>query len=377
MKAIRRWLWPILKVVVSLVALVLIVAAMSGWFHHKTEPGQTPLRIESSDVDPIAVELRTVDRITPAIGTIRAVHETSVASRILARVKEVNVIAGQTVSQGEVLVELDRADLEARIKEADANVQAADAVLAQVASDLDKVQQLSKQGATTVRELSDTKRAVDVAKANLLARQHSLEQVRSQVEYATVKSPIAGVVIEKYVEQGDMAQPGRTLVTLYDPDRLQLVASVPERLVVRLKVGQSANVRVDAMDMVCQGRISEIVPQAAATSRAMLVKVTGPCKEGVYSGMFGRLLIVDGTRQQLLVPATAVRRVGQLEFVQVLKQSQDADGGEIAAQRFIRTGETVGDKVEVLAGLAADEKVNASFGGTSGGADADGKGESL
>ena len=368
MKAIRRWLWPTLKVVVSLVALVLIVAAMSGWFHKKTDPGRTPQRIEPSQVDPVAVELRTVDRITPAIGTIRAVHETAVASRLLARVKEVNVTAGQTISQGEILVELDRADIDARIMEADANVQAADAVLAQAASDLDNIKQLREQGATTVRELSDATRAVDVAKANLSARRHSLDQTRSQAEYANVQSPIAGVVIEKYVEQGDMAQPGRTLVTLYDPDRLQLVASVPERLAVRLKVGQSANVRVDAMDIICQGRISEIVPQAAATSRAMLVKVTGPCKAGVYSGMFGRLLIVDGTRQQLLVPATAVRRVGQLEFVQVLS-------GTTAAQRFIRTGETVGDKVEVLAGLAADEKVNAAFGASAGGDD--GTGETL
>ena len=225
MKTFRRWLWPVVKVVASLVLLILIVAAMPGWFHSKVEPGQTRQRNELIEVDPAEVELRTVDRITPAIGTIRAVHETAVASRLLARVKEVRVVAGQTVRQGEVLVELDQADLEARIKEADANVRAAQSRLAQADSDLEKIEQLTRQGATTARELSNAKRAVEIAQANLQARQHSLEQARSQMEYATIQSPIAGVVIEKHVEQGDMAQPGRTLVTLYDPDRLQLIAS--------------------------------------------------------------------------------------------------------------------------------------------------------
>ena len=117
--------------------------------------------------------------------------------------------------------------------------------------------------------------------------------------------------------------------------------------------------------MDCQGRISEIVPQASPSSRAMLVKVTGPCKSGVYSGMFGRLLIVEGTREQLLIPASAVRRVGQLELVQVLAASPGT-GDTAATQRFVRAGETVGDKVEVLAGLAPGETVNAAFGIASG-----------
>ena len=361
MKPVQRWLWPIVKVVGSLVALILIVAAMSGWFHRKVDPGRAPQRMALGHVDVVEVELRTVDRITPAVGTIRAVHETAVASRLLARVKAVHIVAGQAVELGQVLVDLDKADLEARIREADANVQATSAMLAQAESDFDKIEQLDRKGAATVRELSDAKRSADVARANLQARQHSLEQARSQMEYATIQSPIAGVVIEKHVEQGDMAQPGRTLVTLYDPDRLQLVASVPERLAVKLKVGQSATVRVDAMDMTCQGKISEIVPQAAATSRAMLVKVTGPCKPGIYSGMFGRLLVVDGTRQQLLIPASAVRRVGQLEYVRVITPDKES-GKNTAAQRFIRTGHPAGDKIEVLAGLKPGEKVDPVFG---------------
>lgn len=358
-----RWFKSMVKTVASLVALALIVAAMSGWFNRKTGPGETSPPDEAVETVPVAVELRTVERITPAIGTIRAVHETAVASRLLARVKQVHVVAGQAVVLDQVIVELDQADIEARISEAQANVEASQSEQAQAASDLEKIAQLSKQGAATARELTDARRAVEVADANLQARRHGLEQTQEQLRYATVRSPIAGVVIDKFVDQGDMAQPGKTLVTLYDPDRLQLIASVPEQLAVRLKVGQSATVRVDSLDMDCPGRISEIVPQASPASRAMLVKVTGPCKPGVYSGMFGRLLLVDGTRRQLLIPASAVRRVGQLELVQVIEAGASATAAAPwLSQRFVRIGEAVGDRVEVLAGLTEGETVNAAFG---------------
>lgn len=360
MTTARRWWRPLVMTIASLAVLALIIAAMSGAFHDKQAPGRAPRPDTTAEAVPFQVELRTIDRITPAIGTIRAVHESAVASRLLARVKQVHVVAGQRLDRDQVIVELDQVDIEARINEARANVEAARSLVAQVESDLEKVTQMRRQGAAPPRELTDAQRAVDVARAELLARQHALEQTEAQLEYATVRSPIAGVVIDKFVEQGDMAQPGKTLVTLYDPARLQLIASVPERLAVRLKVDQSATVHVDALDMDCQGRISEIVPQASPTSRAMLVKVTGPCKPGVYSGMFGRLLLVDGTRRQLLIPASAVRRVGQLELVQVLAE------GASAAQRYIRTGAASGGQVEVLAGLAPGETVNATFGGTGG-----------
>ena len=97
MNKIKHWDAPVamgidvgsttVKVVVSLVVLVVIVAAMSGLFHAKVEPGQTARRVDPSEIVPVAVELRTVDRITPAVGTIRAVHEAAVASRLLAEAR--------------------------------------------------------------------------------------------------------------------------------------------------------------------------------------------------------------------------------------------------------------------------------------------------
>jgi hypothetical protein len=96
--------------------------------------------------------------------------------------------------------------------------------------------------------------------------------------------------------------------------------------------------------------VSEIVPEAQSASRSFQVKVTGPCPTGIYSGMFGRILIPLDEEEVLVIPREAVRHVGQLELVEVVDRG-------LAARRAIRTGRTFGEDVEVLSGLREGEKV--------------------
>ena len=129
----------------------------------------------------------------------------------------------------------------------------------------------------------------------------------------------------------------------------------------QLQVGQSIGVRIDGLNKQCSGTVSEIVPEAQSSSRAFQVKVTGPCPTGIYSGMFGRILIPLEEEQVLVIPRQAVRKVGQLELVQAIEKGR-------TVQRAIRTGRNLGDvkdesgqvlrdQVEVLSGLRQGEQV--------------------
>jgi len=346
----------------AVLALALIAAWLSGVFASKTGPGRTVDEAPVEAVGPaVEVERRIVPRITRAVGTIRAVHETAVGSRLLAHVERVTVTAGQPVARGDVLVELDKADIEAQVRQVSASLDAAVAREARAKNDFDRLTELRARNAASQQELNDAQRAHEEAAADVEAARQVVEEARAQLGHATVRSPIDGVVIDKHMEAGDLAQPGQTLVTLYEPGKLQLVAAVPERLALGLNVGDDVDVEVEALGLRCTGRISEIVPQASPASRSLDIKVTGPCPPGVMSGMFGRLLIPEGQRTQLLVPRTAVRRVGQLEFVLAVVGGGDARRTE---RRFVRTGEVVGAQVEVLSGLAAGELVVAHFGET-------------
>jgi RND family efflux transporter MFP subunit len=278
-------------------------------------------------------------------------------------VQAVHVVAGQRVEAGQLLAELDKADIEARRSQAQANLAAAQARQSKAANDLTKVQNLRAGGAATEQELYAAQRSAEVAAADVTSAEQRLVEAGTQLEYATIRAPMSGIVIEKLVEEGDLARPGEPLVTLYDPDRLQLVAAVPERLALGLRVGDEVGVEIDAIGLACHGQVSEIVPQASPASRSLLVKVTGPCPPGVVSGMFGRMLIAEGERRQLLVPASAVRRIGQLEMVQVVREEPAGAGeaGMVVQRRFVRTGQRFGDKIEILAGLEPGERVRADF----------------
>jgi len=131
---------------------------------------------------------------------------------------------------------------------------------------------------------------------------------------------------------------------------MQLIASVRESLAQRLKVGQPIEVQVEHFNKQGMGTISEIVPEAQARSRAFQVKVTGPCPDGVYSGMFGRILIPLDEEQVLVIPRQAVQSVGQLHLVNMATPG-------VFSRRSVRLGRTIGEDVEVLSGLREGEEV--------------------
>ena len=137
---------------------------------------------------------------------------------------------------------------------------------------------------------------------------------------------------------------------MYDPGRMQLVATVRESLALRLEVGQAVPARIDTLDLDCHATISEIVPEAQAESRSFQVKVTGPCPPNVYSGMFGRIFIPLEDEKLLVVPAEAVRQVGQLDEVDVV------EGGKQIAARSSSAARSIDDR-EVLSGLKEGERV--------------------
>ena len=89
---------------------------------------------------------------------------------------------------------------------------------------------------------------------------------RPRSTWATIRSPMDGIVIDKKVDVGDMVTPGQMLATLLDPKRMQLVASVRESLAHRLEVGQTIDVQIENFNKQCTGTISEIVPEAESAA---------------------------------------------------------------------------------------------------------------
>ena len=311
-------IWPIVSGIILGVGFTVVVVVLLMWLagafapkvggspnHEATQAGRL-----LGDTPLVSARVVSIPATEPAVGTIRAVHESAVAAKLLAKVVEVNVQAGQIVRAGDTLVRLDDEDLTARLKQAEAAVAAARATSAQAGTEFERLDRLYKQDHATNLEWERARTDSETAAAELQRAEQAQREAETILAYATVRSPMDGKIVDKRVEVGDTIAPGQVLLTLYDPTRMQLVARVRESLTQRLSVGQDIGVEVDALSKVCAGRISEIVPEAETASRTFSVKVTGPCPAGVYSGMFGRLLIPLDDEEVLLIPGTAVRRVG-------------------------------------------------------------------
>ncbi len=341
------------------VGVVLLMAWLVGTFAPKVPVNhETPAQgrpIGSGHV--VEATRHTIPLEETAVGTIQPAHRIEVASRLLARALEVSAIAGQNVSKGDVLVRLEDADLRARLAQAESTIAQTQATLDLARAEEARLRAAFDKDAVAAIEMDRAASAVKGAEAALAHATQSHTEAMTILQYATISSPMDGTVVEKRINTGDTVSPGQVVVTMLDPTRMQMVASVRESLSRHLRVGGTVSVMVDVLEHTCSGTVSEIVPEAESSSRTFQVKVTGPCPEGVYTGMFGRLTIPVGEETVLLIPADAVRTVGQVECV-------DVAAGDVRQRRALRLGRTFDGQVEVLAGLAAGDKVVIDAAGT-------------
>lgn len=334
-------------------AVVLVLLWLMGVFHDKVQPGKTRDALPRL---PTNAQVQTVTSVEvpiyeTSIGSVSPIQRIQIGSKLLARVVEMKVEkAGQRVQKGELLVRLQSKDLEAMLQEAQAAHRSAEAELSQARSDLARVQKLFKQKVASQEQLDRETTRVRTAEAAVQRTASSVRAAETTLSFATVRSPITGIVIDKQVEQGDLVAPGQVLMSLYDPGRMQLVARVRESLAARLEPGESVSVRVDALDLDCSGKIDQIVPEAEASSHVFEVKISGPCPPGIMSGMFGRIRVPVGKRQEIHVPETALKHVGQIQWVYVV-----SDDNKVL-RRFVQTGSWQSGQVEILSGLTVGER---------------------
>ncbi len=352
---IRRVLGILGKGVVALVftgVIVVMMLFLAGVFEPKVSStaGEPRSARKLAGQSTAVVERVRRPRLETAVGTIRAAREAVVASKILARIEEVRVKAGQRVEQGEILVVLDNADLRARIEQAVAAEASAKARLDQAEIEQARNVRLRARETITQSDLDKSTSEQKSARAEYDRARRSVEESRILDAFATVRAPFRGQVIDKKVNAGEIATPGQPLLSIFDPDHMQLYATVRESLALRLKVGQHIAARLDAFDYHCSATIDEIVPEAQIESRSFLVKVSGPCPPNVYTGMFGRIFVPLDDEELLIVPAAAVTRVGQLDMVEVVE-----DGA--IERRFVQLGRSIDQGREVLSGLKPGERV--------------------
>jgi RND family efflux transporter MFP subunit len=334
--------------------------------------------------EPVSVRVETVQAtgrasLYEAIGTVRAENSAQISSRFPSYIRQIHVVAGDRVGQGQVLVELDDRDLASRLDQARAAktevedaIQEAGYALASARAQLELAEVTHKRFDQLLAKKSVSQHEYDEVTARLRAasagvdmaqaRKRQAEAKQTQVEaqiasgeitlgYAQIRAPFAGVVIERRMDPGTLAAPGMPILAIDQAGRFRLDVSLPESRLSSVGVGESVAVRLDALQDPVQGRVTEIVPAVDPGSRTAIVRISLPALNTLRSGMFGRALFSGGGSESTpTVSEQAVVRRGQLESVFVVE-------GDVARRRLVSLGSASGGRYTVLSGLSGGEQV--------------------
>lgn len=285
------------------------------------------------------VELREIELTWPAEGLVEAVRQATVAAQVPGRVIEVRADAGDAVKQGQLLVRIDA-------REAAEGYAASQAALANAKAHYERTKNLYAQKFVA-------KAALDKAEADYKAAQAGAGAAAASASHASIVSPLSGYVAQRHIEAGEMATPGRPLVTVYDPKGLRVTSSIPQYKLAEVRAHLRARIEFPETGRWVDAAKVELLPAADPRTHTVTARVYLPdSPSGILPGMFARAHFVTGSAKKLLVPAAAVLRRGEVTAVYVI------DDKNTARLRQVRLSEPLaGGFHEVLAGLAAGEKV--------------------
>jgi RND family efflux transporter MFP subunit len=341
----------------------------------KIEPGNEK-RSEVSIVKvPVAIARLTSQPLSyEAVGTVRPVTTSTLSSKLMGTVKEIRVQEGDRVKKGQTLVVIDKRNVTAQFRQAQAALEEASQAEAAAASTRDAAVAGAQLARATydrylklIEEDSASRQEFDEVEARHRQAQASLKQVEQMLaaaryrvqqaaaavsaagvasDDAAILAPYDGIVTAKMSEVGDLATPGTPFFTLESAGGYRVDVVLPEAYFSAVRLNQSVMIRIPSLgDQPLEGSVETIVPVADQRSRSFLVKIRLPVDGAARSGMFARAVIRTGEERIMLIPAAAVVPQGQLTGIFIV------DDNQIARFRLIRTGRRFDDTVEIITGL--------------------------
>ena len=285
-------------------------------------------------------------------GVVEAVRQTVVSAQVPGAVVSLPVRAGDRVKAGQILLRLDARAAEHQAGAADAQAQAARATQEEATKELARQKQLFERNFISQAALDRAEAQYRSAQAQAAAQLASAGAARTESGFYVVKAPYDGIVSEVAMVLGDMAMPGKPLLTLYDPAALRVTAAVPQTAAPKggseplVELPGAARTRIAPLHW-------QLLPAADPATHTVELRLELPAGTAAAPGMFARVWLTGGSGDSpcLAVPLRAVVRRAELTGVYVIS----AGGRPLLRQ--VRLGATAGEQVEVLSGLAAGERV--------------------
>ena len=292
-----------------------------------------------------------------AIGTFRAVQGIDVSPQVGGVVRTINFDSGQDVQKGQLLVQIDDSVEQADLKSNLATLRNAELAL-------ERQRQLITGGSTATAQVDSALAARDSAAA-------AADRTRALIAQKALSAPFAGRLGLRKIDAGQYIQPGTSIVTLQQLDPIDVDFPVPEQDIGRVAVGQPIEIVVDAFEgKSFAGKVTSIDARVSIEARTILVRaqVSNPQTE-LRPGMFANVALLVGKGVDVVtLPRTSVTYSLYGDTIYVVKPQPPAEGSAqaapapadqpmIAERHVVKTGDTRGDRVSILSGVEAGERV--------------------
>jgi RND family efflux transporter MFP subunit len=299
------------------------------------------------------VEYREVDTTYAAEAIIEAVRQSTVSAQVAGRIVELNYDVGDFVQKGQVIVRIDETEARQIVAGSQAQVAKAQAAFDNARTALERDRELVKEKFISQAALDKAQADYRVAEAQLKAARAGAGQAATTKAYTVVVAPYSGVVAARHVELGEMASPGKPLMTGFDPADMRVIATIPQYKVAQVRTSPRAMVEIPSLNKWIQAKGITVLPAADPRTHATMVRLDLPeTTREVYPGMFARAYFTVGRARKLVAPIAAILRRSEVAGVYVV----NADGA--VSLRQVRLGEPTGQgEIEILAGVSAGEKV--------------------
>jgi RND family efflux transporter MFP subunit len=288
-------------------------------------------------------------------GVVEAVDQTTISAQTSGRISELPVDVDSVVHKGDVLARLRDVEPRARTEQAQAALKESEANMVEADKNYQRVKDVYDKQLIAPAQMDRATAAHDAARAQLAAAKAALAAASEQQGYTVVRAPYAGVITARPVQVGELATPGRPLLTLLSLDKLRAVVDAPQAFAAAIRAHRQARVILADGRSIAASAVT-VFPDADPATHTVRVRIELPGGSAgddaaLQPGMMVKVAFTVGETPLLAIPQAALAWRGEVSGVYVV-----SDGGP--QFRAVRAGRTLADgSVEILSGLSPGERV--------------------
>jgi len=285
-------------------------------------------------------------------GVIEAINQSTLSAQVSGRIEEVNFDVDDRVNAGEVILRIRDNEYRARLQRNRASLAEAKANLKDAQQEFNRVEELIEKKLISKANFDKAKTTLTASEARVAASKALVTESQEQLDNTIIRAPYSGVVMTRHIELGETTYVGQKIMTGYAPEYLRVNVNVPQSLISAVRQHRSARVILLENNITIETKNLTIFPYANAENHSFQLRADlHQSAQAIFPGMLVKVGFLVGQTQRLMVPADSVVYRSEVVGLYVIDENAQV------SFRQVRAGDLFGEKIEILAGLEANENI--------------------